>query len=186
MLTLVSKPLRRLMNTKLTTTFLAAFLITSVSLSAGQPPIKAKNGSPEFERMKSLVGKWAGKMDMGKGPVDFNVSFRLIAGGSVLEERVNAGTPMEMTTMYYDQKGKLALTHYCSLGNRPTMMLKSSDKKSIEFDFDAACGINPKKESHMHALKIVFDSKNKITTNWKAIMQGKDMPEQAIVLKRVK
>ncbi len=136
--------------------------------------------------MKSLVGKWAGKMDMGQGPVDFNVRFRVIAGGSVIGERVNVGTPMEMTTMYYDQKGKLALTHYCAWGNRPSMRLKSSDKKSIEFDFDAACGINPKKESHMHALKIVFDSKNQITTNWKAIMQGKDMLQQAIVLKQVK
>jgi len=167
------------------TKLIATLLITATSvLNAGEPPTKAKKGSPEFERMKTLVGNWTGKMDMGKGPVDMDVSYRVIAGGSVVEERTFAGKPMEMTTMYYDKNGKLALTHYCSLGNQPTMILKASDKKSIEFDFDAVCGIDPKKESHMHALKIVFNNKNTTTTDWTAIMQGKAMPSQAVVLKR--
>ena len=43
------------------------------------------------------------------------------------------------------------------MGNRPAMLLKSSDDKNLVFDFDKTCGINPKKESHMHALKIRFD-----------------------------
>jgi hypothetical protein len=154
------------MKTRLLTSITAVLIASSAFLSAGEPPAKAHKGSPEFERMKTLVGKWKGKMDMGQGPIDIDISYRVIAGGSALEERTFAGTPMEMTTMYYDQNGKLALTHYCSLGNRPTMLLKSSDKKSIEFDFDAACGINPKKQSHMHALKIVFNNKNSITTDW--------------------
>src|ERR1043165_965978 len=92
---------------------------------------KAKSGSPEFERRKSLVGTWKGKTDMGQGPIDLTMQYRLLAGGSVLEERVFAGTPNEMVTMYYDNGDNLALTHYCMLGNRPGMLLKSSDSKSI-------------------------------------------------------
>ena len=116
------------------------FLVVAFTLSAGQPPPPYK-GSPEFERMKALVGTWKGTHDMGQGPIDITMHYRLLAGGSVLEERVFEGTPNEMITMYYDQGGKLALTHYCIMGNRPGMLLKSSDSKSIAFDFDATCGI---------------------------------------------
>jgi hypothetical protein len=147
---------------------------------------QAKPASPEFERMKSLVGSWTGKADMGQGPIDMTIQYRLLAGGTVLEERCFIGTPNEMVTMYYDQDGKLAMTHYCVFGNRPGMKLKSSDAKTIKFDFDATCGINPAKESHMHALSITFDDADTITTSCIAMMEGKELPPQPTTLKRVK
>src|SRR5437588_6289190 len=114
-------------NMKTTITSICATLILAgaICLKADEPkPLKA--GSPEFERMKTLLGTWKGKTDMGQGPIDITIQYRLLAGGTVLEEKVFAGTPNEMTTMYYDNGGKLALTHYCMLGNRPGMVLKSS------------------------------------------------------------
>lgn len=160
---------------------------TSSGLQPPSPPSgEGKTGSPEFERMKSLVGTWSGKTDMGQGPMDMTVQYRLLAGGSVLEERVFAGTPNEMVTMYYNQNGRLAMTHYCMFGNRPGMLLKSSDAKTIKFDFDATCGINVAKESHMHALTLTFDDADTITTSCKAIMDGKEMAEHPTTLKRVK
>ena len=111
-----------------------ALLLLAVTgwLSAGEPKAPPQ-ASSEFERMKSLVGTWKGKTDMGQGPVDLTVQYRLLAAGTVLEEKVFAGTPNEMTTMYYDQAGKLALTHYCMMGNRPGMVLKSADSKTLKF-----------------------------------------------------
>jgi hypothetical protein len=123
---------------------------------------------------------------MGEGPIDMAIQYRLLAAGSVLEERVFAGTPNEMVTMYYDQDGKLAMTHYCVFGNRPSMKIKSADAKTIKFDFDATCGINPNKESHMHALSITFDDADTITTSCKAIIDGKEQAEKPATLKRVK
>jgi len=123
---------------------------------------------------------------MGQGPIDMTVQYRLLAGGSVLEERVFSGTPNEMITMYFDQAGKLALTHYCMFGNRPGMLLKSSDDKTVTFDFDKTCGINEAQESHMHALSISFDDPNTITTSCKALMEGKEMAAHPTTLKRVK
>src|SRR5882762_1729569 len=160
-------------------------LATSVCLNAEETG-KAKAGSPEFERMKTLVGTWQGKTDMGQGPIDMTLQYRLLAGGSVLEERVFAGTPNEMVTMYYDKDGKLAMTHYCMFGNRPGMLLKSSDDKTLKFDFDQTCGINAAKESHMHALTITFDDADTITSSCKAIIDGKEMAEHPTTLKRVK
>lgn len=160
-------------------------LAGAVWLHADEPS-KPKPGSPEFERMKTLVGTWKGKADIGQGPIDMTVQFRLLAGGSVLEERCFAGTPNEMVTMYFDNGDKLALTHYCMFGNRPGMLLKSSDSKALTFDFDKTCGINPAKESHMHALRIQFDDADTITTSCKAIMDGKEVAEHPTTLKRVK
>ena len=91
-----------------------------------------------------------------------------------------------MTTMYFDNGGKLALTHYCIMGNRPGMLLKSSDSKTISFDFDKTCGINDTKESHMHALSISFDDADTITSTCKAIIDGKEVPDHSTTLKRVK
>lgn len=170
------------------TALCATLLLTSIGLSAAEPVYPAKkSGSPEFERMKSLVGTWTGKTEMpGQGLVELTVQYRLLAAGSVLEERCFQGTPGEMITMYYDQGDKLAMTHYCALGNRPAMTLASSDAKSLKFDFDSTCGINPTRESHMHALSIRFDDADTITTTCKAIMEGKETEPHATTLKRVK
>ena len=174
------------MNTKLITCCATLLLAASLCLSAGEAP-KPKPGSPEFERMKSLVGTWSGKTDMGTGPIDMTVRYRLLAAGSVLEERVFEGSPNEMVTMYYDKDGKLALTHYCMMGNRPAMNVKTADANSITFDFDGSCcSIDPQKESHMHGMVIRFDDADTITSSCKAIMECKAMPDHATTLKRVK
>jgi hypothetical protein len=176
---------RNNMKIKITSICVTLGLASALWLNAGETE-KSKPGSPEFEKMKTLVGTWAGKTDRGHGPVDITMQYRLLAGGSVLEERVFPGTPNEMVTMYYDQDGKLAMTHYCMLGNRPAMRLNSSDARTITFDFDATCGINPAKESHMHSLKITFEDADTITTNCKAMFDGKEMPEHPTTLKRAR
>ena len=173
------------MKTKITPLLTALILATTLGANAGETE-KTKAGSPEFERMKTLVGSWTGKADMGQGLMDMTIQYRLLAGGSVLEERVFAGTPNEMVTMYYDQDGKLAMTHYCVFSNRPSMKIKSANTKTIKFDFDATCGINPNKESHMHALSLTFDDADTITTSCQAIIDGKEQAEKPTTLKRVK
>jgi len=176
---------RKTMKRKIISVCAILVVASSSWLAAGEPP-KPKQGSAELERMKTLVGTWQGKTDMGQGPVNMTVQYRLLAAGSVLEERVFAGTPNEMVTMYYDKDGKLAMTHYCMFGNRPGMLLKSSDDKTLKFDFDQTCGINAAKESHMHALTITFDDADTITSSCKALIDGKEMAEHPTTLKRVK
>lgn len=169
----------------MTMTTVSGLLFASIlALSAVEPP-KPKPASTEFERMKSLVGTWKGTVDMGEGPIEMVSNYRLMAGGTVLEEKVFAGTPNEMTTMYYDKEGKLALTHYCVMGNRPGMVLESADAKTMKFAFDKTCGINPTTESHMHALTLRFDDADTITASCRAFMDGKEMPEKPTTMKRV-
>ena len=173
------------MNTKTISLCASLLLAASGWLQAGEPG-QTKPLSPEFERLKTLAGTWTGKADMGQGPVDLTLEFRLVAGGTVLEERSAPGTPMEMVTMFYDKGGKLALTHYCVMGNRPEMALKSSDAKSITFDFDSCCAIDTKKESHMHGMTIQFDDADTITSHCQAMINGAEVTDHGATFKRVK
>ena len=166
-------------------TVVAALILASKSLIAGEPA-KSYKGSADFERMKSLVGTWKGTTDMGQGPMEITVEYRLVSGGSAIEERIFAGTPKEMVTMYHDQGGKLALTHYCMLANRPGMVTRSSDKNTIAFDFDPSCGLNSKSETHMHSLTITFDGNDTIIQDWVLYEDGKAKDSHPFTLNRVK
>ena len=168
---------------------LLSLLALALIISAGPlwaQPDKNYKGSPEFERMKALVGTWKGKTDMGQDPMEMTVEYRVISGGSAVEERIFAGTPKEMVTMYHDKNGKLALTHYCMLANRPGMLLESSDPKTLRFDFDATCGLDAKSEMHMHSLSITFESPDTIVQDWKLFEDGKNKDSHPFTLKRVK
>jgi len=164
--------------------FALALIISSGPLWA--QPDKNYQGSPEFERMKALVGTWKGKTDMGQGPMEMTVEYRVISGGSAIEERIFAGTPKEMVTMYHDKNGKLALTHYCMLANRPGMLLESSNAKTLRFDFDPACGVDAKSEMHMYSLSITFEGPDTIVQDWKLFEDGKNKDSHPFTLKRVK
>jgi len=161
-------------------------VLLPLGLVSAAEPKKPHRGSAEFERMKALVGTWKGKADMGQGSREMTVEYRLISGGSAIEERIFAGTPGEMVTMYYDKNGKLALTHYCTLANQPVMLLKSSDAKALHFDFDDTCGLDAKSQTHMHSLSITFESPDTITQDWKLFAEGKPKDSHPFTLKRVK
>jgi hypothetical protein len=162
----------------------SVLVFTSVSLAG--PMKEPYIGSKEFEKMKSLAGTWTGEMDMGRGPQPLTVEYRVVSGGSAIEERTFAGTPMEMVTMYHDKGGRLAMTHYCSLHNRPGMVLKSSDDTSIHFDFDPTCGVDAEKEMHMHSLVLKFDDADTMTQTWTLYEGGEPGESHPMTLKRVK
>jgi hypothetical protein len=149
------------------------------------PETKGPKASAEFEKMKALVGTWKGTANMGQGDQEITLVYRLVSGGSAIEEKIFEGTPHEMVTMYYDKGGKLALTHYCALGNRPGLIMKSSDAKKIQFDFDPACGVGDQ-EMHMHSMTVTFDGPDTIVQDWQLYTDGKLKDSHPFTLKRVK
>jgi hypothetical protein len=117
----------------------------------------AYKGSAAFERMKSLVGEWsATSPEMGK----METEFRLIAGGSVIEEHFGEDTPMEMLSVYHDVNGKLTMTHFCMLRNQPRMRLAKSKADSLTFDLAPTPGLNAAKDKHMHGATYTFIDAN--------------------------
>jgi len=143
--------------------------------------------SKDFEKMKELVGVWEGKTDMGKGIEQLKVTYELTSAGNAIVERFSAGTPHEMVTVYHDYNGKLAMTHYCSLGNQPHMELSNPGGANLMFILSKKTpGLASLKETHMHALTIAFDNKDSITSTWTLYDKGAKKNDVVVKLARTK
>lgn len=168
-------------------TTIVAILMFAVSstLFAGNPPEPAKS-TPQFDKMKSLVGTWKGKDDEGKS---VSVSYKLVSNGSSLMEELAMGEdPDAMITMYHLNGSKLMLTHYCSMGNQPRMRLDKASKESDTFTFSYidATNLASKKASHMSKLVLIFKDNDHFTQEWTMSEGGKDVHQAVFAFERVK
>ena len=162
-------------------------IIGSMAAYSGEYQKGAVTHSRDFEKMKELVGMWEGKADMGKGMETIKATYELTSAGNAIVERLFVGQPHEMVTVYHDFKGKLSMTHYCSLGNQPHMEIMNSGENTMMFVLSRK---NPNlaslKETHMHSLTISLDSKNSITQAWTLYENGKKKSDVVIKLVRTK
>ena len=147
--------------------------------------IKPHVGSADFDRLKALAGTWKGtSIEMNGVKSDAAVEDSVTSNGSAVVEKLFSGTPHEMVTIYYDQKGKPSMTHYCAIGNRPQMNLASSSATEMKFDFSQTSAIDPAKEDHMHSLTLTFDGKDKLVQTWKFFKNGAEAGSTVIALAR--
>jgi hypothetical protein len=167
---------------------LALFGLTITPLHAGENMVmKPYEGSKEFNQMKKLLGSWEGTSKMHSDKDQrITVDYALMSNGSVIVETLFKGTPDEMVTTYYDRKGKLSLTHYCAVGNRPLMELISGNDNELKFDFSAENDIDPKTEMHMHALTITFVDENSIRQDWMSYTNGQPAETASFNFTKVK
>jgi hypothetical protein len=143
--------------------------------------------SRDFEKIKGLVGVWEGKVDMGKGAEQLKVIYELTSAGNAIVERFDAGKPHEMVTVYHDYNGKLAMTHYCSLGNQPHMEIRNPGENNLTFVLSEKMpGLASLNETHMHALTIAFDGKDSITNTWTLYDKGAEKSRVVVKLARTK
>jgi hypothetical protein len=141
-------------------------------------------GSSEFEQVKSLAGTWRGTHQMaGEEVTEAVAEYSVTSNGSVVVEKLFPKTPHEMVSAYYDKNGKLSMTHYCSLGNRPEMSLASSSPNEIKLDFSGPSEINTAMDAHMHSLALVFEG-DKIIQTWGYYKDGVDAGKTTITLSR--
>ncbi|HTL48660.1 MAG TPA: hypothetical protein VL688_11440 [Verrucomicrobiae bacterium] len=140
--------------------------------------------SPEFERMKSLVGTWKGTGQTGaEKPTDAAVEYKLTSGGTALVETLFPGTPNEMVSVYHDgPDGKLTMTHYCMMGNQPKLDLVSTGENKLSFKSSPASGI-PESEDQMDALDLSF-SGDALTQTWQGRKGGKLSDPTVISVKK--
>ena len=151
---------------------LSLTFISTQAFAGGEHEMPAIKSSLEFEKLKSLVGTWKGtSVDRGKTE-NATVEYTLTSGGSALVEKLFAGTPHEMVSVYHDTNGKLSMTHYCMLGNHPELELVSERAGAMEFDLKKNGSVDPK-EQHMHGLRIERPDENTLVQKWQCWKDGK-------------
>ncbi len=131
----------------------------------------APKEDPRFARLKKLVGDWANE----KEPDRVASSWRLTAGGSTLQETLGPGTDHEMVTMYVMDGAELKLTHYCVMGNQPSMKAAKELKDgALTFECVAVGNAKSHDDAHMHSAKFTFSSDDKYVADWGNSKGGKD------------
>ena len=95
---------------------------TTLSL-AEEMELPPYEGSPALKTMKSLAGTWKGTHILHGKEVPASIEYKVSSNGSTVVETMFPGSPHEMVNVYHDKSGKLAMTHYCSMGNQPHLDL---------------------------------------------------------------
>ena len=113
------------------------------------------NLSDDFEKLKSLEGKWQGTLERTDGTSDNLVlNYSLTSNWSALLEESDTGG-VEMLTIFNYQNEELLSTHYCALQNKPVSVLKSNTNGEYVFITDSErSGLSKDKEAFVTSWKI--------------------------------
>lgn len=112
--------------------------------------------TPEWQRLKSLVGNWEGTVAMDGKQVPATVEVRMTGDGSALMHVMDKGGPHEMVTMIHADAERLLATHYCAAHNQPRMALVPSPAANqVAFSFVDGTNIGPGEE-HMRSVVFTF------------------------------
>lgn len=131
-----------------------------------------------FQTMLKLEGTWAGEATVVPVGQSRNnaavstttVSFKNIGNSSVMQTFA-AGTPAEMISMYHQNgKEELIHTHYCAIGNQPSMaFVDTGEKGVIDFKFTSGTNMDVHADPHAHNsyMRIIDeDTYETRTENW--------------------
>ena len=144
-------------------------LVAAVPRQEAEMRVQAPAGPhPGFEKMKTLAGEWEGTSGEGNPAT---VSYRLVSGGTALEETLTSsheGNRETMVTMYYLDGDGLMMTHFCAAGNQPRMRAGalSAAGKTLAFAFRDATNLPNPNTGHMRNLEITFVDAKRITQQW--------------------
>jgi hypothetical protein len=111
-----------------------------------------------FEQLKSLVGTWEGKRTNGS---TVQVVYKLTAADTVLVETWTMSPTRESMTLYHMDDKALIATHYCPIGNQPTLQLKRVAGRLFNFEFRSATNLPDRKVEHEHLFEIELLAKDK-------------------------
>lgn len=140
--------------------------------------------SPEWDKLKTLVGQWEGTMGADKTPTILEV--RLTGDGSAVMHVMGRNTPYEMVTMFHPDGKRLIATHYCAAHNQPRMALvPSKAPNQVSFDFIDGTNIGPG-EGHMRRLTITFVDADHHEEAWTFGTAEKQMPAEVFRYTRKK
>ena len=159
--------------------------ITTTPSSAGEMHMPPYEGSPALKAMKALAGTWTGTHIMEGKEIPASVDYKVSSNGSAVVETMFPGTSQEMVTVYHDKGGKLAMTHYCSVGNQPQLDLLAMEGNILSFSLSSGGNAHLGDEGHMHDLTITIADSDHLQQEWSYFEKGKHGGTTTFTLVRV-
>ena len=146
--------------------WLAALLMAGLAASGASPRAQSAQNAPmkmsvvpqtpEWQRLKTLVGSWEGTMEEGGKTMPATVEVRMTGDGSAVMHVLGKDSPYEMVTMIHPDGKRLLATHYCAAHNQPRMALvPSKAPNQVAFSFVDGTNISPGDE-HMRSVVFTF------------------------------
>ena len=141
---------------------------------AAQDEHHPPRSTPAFDQIKSLTGEWQGKEQSG---AITKVTYRVVSNGSVVMEHLEPAKEAEMITMYSLDGDRILVTHYCSMGNQPTLETAPLTAATGKYNFSLVrvAGTSSPDEPHMAALVLSIPDKDHLTETWTFEDHGKSM-----------
>jgi len=129
-----------------------------------------------FDRLKTLVGVWGATPGDGK---TFTSTIRLVSNGTALEEAFDAEEHVQMVTLYTADGDRVALTHFCSMGNQPRMETPAvtHDSNEFAFAFTGATNLASLDDMHMHQMTLKIEDSDHFSETWTMHANGKEQTE---------
>jgi len=122
----------------------------------GEGPKSVVAQTPEWQKLKTLVGEWEGFMEMEGQKIPAKVEVRMTGDGSAIMHVMDKDGPYEMVTMFHPDGKRVLATHYCAAHNQPRMALvPSKAANQVAFDFVDGTNIAPG-DGHMKGVVITF------------------------------
>lgn len=143
-------------NLKLAAISVIAVLLSTAAIAGDE----GYTADQAFKTMLTLEGTWVGDavvVPVGQSREDgtkteTTVSYKNIGNGSSIMATYLEGTPSEMVSLYHqDGEDTLIHTHYCAVGNQPSMTFRSTAEKGvIDFQFTNGTNMDVAEDYHVH------------------------------------
>lgn len=135
-------------------------------------PMPGAPTDARFVALTKLAGDWEGDTD-GDGKVDSTCNFKVTSGGHAVLETMFPGTDHEMITIYHMDHAKVRVTHYCLMGNAPSMVASGGDAKRLAFEFDSGANVDAGTGNYMGGLVMEFKDADHFDAAWAHFESGK-------------
>ena len=174
-----------------------AVLLPAVALAGdSEAGGKIHDAESAFELFTRLEGTWEGEalvVPVGQAKEEgvtsrTTVTYKVIANASTVMATYRVDTPMEMVSMYHlDGPEEFIHTHYCAVGNQPSMRFeKSSEKGLIRFNFSHGSNMDVEKDGHVHNTRIRLIDEDTLESESDLWREGKLSSVRYARLTRVK
>jgi hypothetical protein len=115
--------------------------------------------------MAKIAGTWKGAANINGNRVPFKAVYTVTAAGTAVTEVLTIGD-QEMVSVYHKDGDKVAMTHYCSWGNKPHMELTQANARRVSFDMLTPRGIQSESEPHMRGVTLSLRQDGVLEQQW--------------------